>query len=162
MIDRQAILGPNELFYLRRRCARARNYWENPPADHTEANLHKHRLAWLNLLDEIASAEAGRRVIIIVNELNQAVYDMLCASDLQRFGGYARFADELEAFESRTEADQERVLRNKRLAISSETYDMLNFIWDKKSDMLENGEKNLGKLLHGKKSEGPLIQLSEI
>lgn len=163
VIERKAVVPITELDVLKRREARLWRWVNNPTPDQKDA-LHKNRVALQSLQDEVASAEKGKRVICRPRTLTQQVYNDLCRSDLQRYGGYARFCTEIETAEERHEADQERQMSNKRQAMSGEVYSILNFLERKKSDAMENGHRDMSYLLHGKHAkpeDSPLMQLSE-
>lgn len=156
VIERVAYIYPGEIGYMERRMERLRRLINRKNGQKRDHYLSQ----WRQLHEELLAAKAGKRVILIVPELNARVYDMLCASDMQKYGGYARIADEIEAREAAEEARQERTLEDERRVISSEVYSMLNFIWRKRETALLHGEQNMGMLLHGKRSTQPVIQLA--
>lgn len=163
VIERKSVMPISEVDVLRRREARLWRWINNPTPEQKDA-LHKNRVAWQSLRDEVVSAEAGKRVICRPRVLTQEVYNDLCRSDIQRYGGYARFCTELETAEEKAEADLERQTSNKRQAMNGEVYSILNFLERKRSDALGQGHEDMGYLLHGrhaKPGDGPLIQLSD-
>jgi hypothetical protein len=163
VVERKSVMPISEVDVLRRREARLWRWINNPTAEQKDA-LHKNRVAWQSLRDEVVSAEAGKRVICRPRVLTQEVYNDLCRSDIQRYGGYARFCTELETAEEKAEADLERQTSNKRQALSGEVYSILNFLERKRSDALGQGHQDMGYLLHGrhmKAGDAPLIQLSD-
>jgi hypothetical protein len=166
VIERKAVILPSEIETLKRR--RDRIYrWITFPNETQKAQIHQNRKAWQSLVDEVESAERGKRVIARPRTLNQEVYDGLCRSDFRRYGGAARFCTELEQEEERLEAEAERVMSNKRTAFNAECYDIMNFLERRKSDAMANrpeAELDLRYLLHGKhtkSTDSPLIQLSD-
>lgn len=166
VIERKAVILGSELETLRRR--RDRMYrWITFPNEDQKKQIHKNRMAWQSLCDEVESAEHGKRVIVRPRALNQEVYDGLCRSDFRRYGGAARFCTELEQEEERLEADVERMLSNKRCAMNAEIFDIMNFLERKKSDAMANrpeSELDLSYLLHGRHSkpgDAPLVQLAD-
>lgn len=163
-VERKAVVPTSEIEILRRREARLWR-WINSPVDDTQRQqIHKNRVAWMSLRDELTAAEAGKRVICRPTVLTQQVYNDLCKSDFQRYGGYARFCEELETAEEAAEADQERMLSNKRQAMSGEVYDIMQFLHRRKNAEMENGHRDLKYLLHGRHSapeDKPLIQMAE-
>lgn len=163
VIERKAVIPPSETETLRRRCDRMWR-WVTFPNEEQRKQLHKNRIAWQSLRDELTSAENGKRVICRPRVLNQQVYNDLCASDIRRYGGYARFCTEMEEAEERAEADAERITSNKRQAMNGEVYDILNFLERRRTVELAHGYEDLGKLLHGKptkEGDAPLLQLTD-
>jgi len=166
VIDRVAVLNQSELYYLRKKEA---GLWfqcqaQNLPVDKDTNILHQKRIKWLGIKAELESAEDGRRVIFTTKELTPKTYDYLCASDIRNYGGYARFADDLEAEESRAESERQRVAENKNNVVHGEVYDMMNFLHRKKGAYLDRNCTDMHLMLHGKpktpESE-PLIKLAE-
>lgn len=163
VIERKGAITTNEIKYLNKRVERAAVILQNS-ADLHPNQVEKTRATYLGVNEEVISAKQGKRVIVFAKFLNQQLYDALVLSDMQRFGGYARFADELEKAEAQREKDVERQLENKRMALHKESYDMLNFLWRKRSDALLNGQRDLRYLLHGQhstESSPPLIKLTD-
>lgn len=155
VIDRRAVLGPTELHYLRKKEA---GLWfqsqaQNLPVNTSTNVLHQNRIKWLGIKAELESAEANRRVIFTTKEITPKTYEYLCASDIHSYGGYARFADDLEAEESRAEADKQRVLDNKSNAMHAEVYDIMNFLNRKKGALLDQNCMDMNLMLHGRKTE---------
>lgn len=167
VIDRKAVIPDHELHYLRRKDDQA---WkncqpENIPVDSKQDEIHKRRMRWQSVHEELVSAEDGRRVLFTTKVLNQTTYDWICQSDIKRYGGYARFADAVEAEEDRLQADHERVMENKRLAMNAEVYDIINFLRRKRAVAMDNNEQDLKYLLHGtrtKEGDKPLVQLTDL
>jgi len=164
VIERKAFIQPSELATLIRR--RDRTYrWITYPNEDQKKALHANRQQWQSLMDEVESAEHGKRIIGRPRVLNQGVYDDLCKSDIRRYGGHARFSTRLEQDEERREADQERMADNRRKAFNAEIFDQMDFIYRKRANMLDHGEdKDLKYLLHGKRTqpgEEPLIKLTD-
>ena len=166
VIERKAVILNSEVETLRRR--RDRIYrWITFPNETQKKQIHANRQAWQSLCDEVDSAERGKRVIVRPRALTQEVYEGLCRSDFRRYGGAARFCTEMEQEEERIDAENERILSNKRMAFNAECYDIINFLERKKSDAMANrpeSELDLSYLLHGKHSkpgDAPLVQLSD-
>ena len=154
VVERRGIIPSTELGYLSKRESRLDRIVHNESHPQAKAQFK----TWQSCREELTSAQAGKRVICITSILSQQIFDMICAGDLHRYGGYSRYADELEAAELHMHEDQARMAANTREAINKETYDMLNFIWRKKETELLSGERSMQKLLHGKKSNKPLIE----
>lgn len=167
VIDRKAVLGPDELKYLRRKEA---GLWQqcqaqNLAADKPTSDLHEKRMKWIAIKMELESAEAERRVIFSTKELTPKMYEHLCASDIKRYGGYARFADDLEAEESRAEADRKRILDNKNRAMHGEVFEMMDFLHRKKGTYLDRACTDMRLMLHGKpttQESDPLVRLTDL
>lgn len=166
VIERKAAVPASETATLIRREARIWR-WINFPNEDQKKNLHKNRVAWQAIHDEVAAARAGKRVVCRPRTLTQQVYNDLCASDIRGYGGFARFCTDMEAEEERVEAEAERVTSNKRQAMNGEVYSILNFLDRKRFDAISNrpeSELDLKYLLHGKHTQpgdGPLIQLTD-
>jgi len=164
VIERKGVIPPPELAILKRREARLWQ-WISSPANETQREqIHKNRIIWMSVKDELASAEVGKRVVCRPTALIQQVYDDLCKSDFQRYGGYARFCEDLETSEEAFEADQERQLSNKRQAMSGEVYDIMQFLHRRRESQMGHGQRDLKYLLHGQHSkpeDKPVIQLTD-
>jgi hypothetical protein len=154
VIERKAVIPQTELGYLIKREKRL----DAIVHDESHPQAKKKYTDWCSCVEELRSAKTGKRVICITSVLSDGIFNMLCQSDIKRYGGYSRYADELEAAELKMHEDQERIAKNTREAIHKETYDMLRFIWSKKETELLSGERNMNRLLHGKKSNKPLIE----
>ena len=100
---------------------------------------------------ELEAAETrNARVIFFTEELNDSSYNALCASDITRYGGYSRYADELERREAAEEKERKRQTQNRMEDIHREAYDVLGFLQRRRSTQLEHGERDMKKLLHGR------------
>ena len=164
VIERTGYITASELATLIRR--RDRTYrWITYPNEDQKKQIHQNRLQWQSLMDEVESAQHGKRIISRPRVLNQGVYDDLCKSDIRRYGGHARFSTKLEQEEERREADQERQADNRRRAFNSEVFDMMDFVYRKRANLLDHGEdKDLKYLLHGKRTQQgdePIIRLTD-
>ena len=164
VIERKSFIPPSELATLIRR--RDRTYrWITFPNEDQKKAIHANRKQWQALMDEVESAEHGKRVIGRPRVLDQSVYNDLCKSDIRRYGGHARFSTQMEQDEERREADQERMADNRRRAFNAEIFDQMDFLHRKRSNLLDHGEdKDMRYLLHGKRTQpgdGPLICLTD-
>ena len=106
------------------------------------------------------SAKNGRRVIIYTRELDRRVFDMLVRAAIQKFGGYSRFADEVERLEESAEAKQTRAHDSQMSDVNREVYDQMDFIERKRATDLAEG-KSMREMLssgtrQGKTSDGPV------
>lgn len=162
IIERKGVIPQSEIDFLTKREARTRNWVTNPPADASATSIKTNQNTWYGVSEELISAKQHRRIILFTQRLDNQIYEMLVAADMQRYGGYARFADEIEAKEDRERADAERVAENKRHAFNLEVADMMHFVWRKKETELLSGHRNMNYLLHGKESNRPLIQLTDV
>lgn len=159
VIERKGFVPPTEIEILRRRSARLYSWL----ADQSKAkDLDKNKKLWKSVKDELDSAEAGYRVICTPNDLTPQVYNDLCQSDMQRYGGFARFCDEIEAAEAKAEIEADRVMTNRHIAFNNEVFDILSFMERKRA--VSHQGKDLNYWLHGKKTQpgdGPLITLTD-
>ena len=163
VLERKGIILGSEIETLRRRRDRMWR-WVNFPNEMQKRDLHKNRKEWQSLVDEVYSAEQQKRIICRPRELNQKVYNDLCQADFQRYGGFARYCTQMEQEEERLEAEQERILSNKRQALNAEVFDMLSFLHRKRGAMLDQGHQDFRYLLHGrhtKEGDGPVVSLAD-
>lgn len=159
-IEQKAYVAPSEVYYLKRRKARLESWIANPKPGESARVTEKNRKTLAAVSEELVSALEDRRVICFPDALNQQTYDMICAGEHARYGGYARFAEEMETAEERAEGEAERLAENKRMAFHSENYEAVDFIGRKKTAALHPGA-DFNELLHGKKSNTPAFQLEE-
>jgi hypothetical protein len=159
-IERDAVITPTEIEYMRKRKSRAKSFFNSPPENATRAQIEQQGQLWSQLSEELAAARLNRRIIIFVKQLASPVFDLLAAADIKRYGGYARFADELEHAEAKKEAEADRQLANKRHAYNQEVWGMMDYIWRKREDALLNGERDFAKLVDSK--EPSQITLTDI
>lgn len=155
VIERKASIPESELGYLINREARLRYTVQFPE------KRAKHFQVFQNVVEEVVSARRGKRVIMIVKNLTNQVFTNLMLADIQRYGGYSRYADELEAREAKAESDRQRMKDSENHAMNMEVADMMHFMWRKREDALLNGHRNMNYLLHGKESNKPLIRIAE-
>lgn len=163
VIERKSPVTQAEMDSLVRREARLRRILGNS-ADLHPNQLAKNEASWIGVSEQWVSAKRGYRVILFTPHLGPRIYDALVLADIKRYGGYAAFADHIEAAEIKREKDIDRQLANKQNALNKEAYDMLQFIWRKRSDALANGQRDMRYLLHGKhtkKGDSPIIQLTD-
>lgn len=163
VIERKAVIVDSEIDTLRRRRDRMWR-WINHPNQTQKEQLHKNRKEWQSLADEVCSAEQQKRIICRPRTLDQKVYNDLCQADFQRYGGFARYCTQLEQEEERLEAEQERILSNKRQAMNAEVFDILSFLNRKRGAALDHGHQDLKFLLHGRhtgEGDKPVVQLSD-
>lgn len=143
VIERKAFVPVDEINFLTKRLARVDKKIKNSGKEIT----HKDVTTFTGVSEELASAKVGARVMLFAKNLDARVFDDLALGDIRRYGGYSRYADELEAQEERKEKDEERMAANEREALNKQVYDDLNYIWDKNETALLNGERNWQKLL---------------
>jgi|ERR1017187_7308388 hypothetical protein len=163
VIERKAVIGGPEIETLRRRRDRI-GRWINFPNAVQKEQLHENRKMWQSLVDEVCSAEQQKRIICRPRWLDQEVYNSLIQSDYQRYGGAARYCTQLEQEEERLEAEQERILSNKRQALNAEVFDILSFLNRKRGAAMDHGHQDLKYLLHGKhttEGDAPVVTLSD-
>jgi len=164
VIDRRAVLTQEEMRGLEKRESGLRLAMNNIPSDAPENRIHELRIKWMDVKDEYDSAREVRRVVMKPDVLTEKTYHMLCRSDIVGYGGYARFADDLEASEDKARADSERVWDNKCDARDKEANSMLEFVLRKKQVLLNERCMDMRRLLHGvhsKPTDGPLIQVTD-
>lgn len=161
VIDRKGFVPGTELEILRRRCDRLYSWLSDP---NKVADRGTNLKTWKSVKDEMDSAETGYRVICTPTDLNPGVFNDLCQADMQRYGGYARFCDAIEADEAKAELEQERTTSNKRVAMNAEVFDVLNFLGRKRAVAEDSHETDLRYMLHGKRTQpgdAPLITLTD-
>lgn len=141
VIERKAVLQPDEVFYLRRRAERLTRKVALANAKQAD----KDTLA--GILEELTAAEANKRVILFTPSLNDRVYNQLCLSDIRRYGGYSRYCDEMERNEEAKEADRERQLMEWKIARSKEAARVIRFLEDKRATQLQHGGRTVAEML---------------
>lgn len=149
VVERKAVITETELWFLTRRIERFYNWSHDPKRPIQERAKLSEQI--LEMREELHSAQNGQRVVLMPRELNTLAFNVLCQMDIKRWGGYSRMADELESMESRKEADLDRQMANEREALHKHTYDVLNFLWRKRSSELTSGSyrtKSLKELLN--------------
>jgi hypothetical protein len=144
VIERKGIFGPEERSYLKRRRERL-------AAKVNAGGATKDDVDTLNgVCEEHDSAMNGKRVVIMVRELDRKTYEALCLGDLQRYGGYSRYADEIEKQEAEEEDRKWKKISDQHLDMNKECFGRFgihDFIVRKKSTELRNGERSIKKLL---------------
>lgn len=144
VVERRAVnFLPSEKAYMIKRRERLGKLSAANPTD------VKTRDKFRNVCEEVISMQDGKRVILFTRDLNSHVYDALCLANIQKYGGYSRYCDKLEAEEERAEAALERSQAGRRDDANREMYDTINFLEKKKLTKMLHGEKNLSTLLHG-------------
>lgn len=155
VIERKGHIGESEVAFLRKRKARL----EMILADDTIPNRERNLATYKGVAEEYESAREGRRVILMAQQLTNKLYDHLCLSDMQRYGGYSRFADELEAHEAEEKKKRERAAETLRMETHREVFDALNHVWRRNETALLNGERDMNVLLHGEKRSRAAIEI---
>ena len=146
VIERKGYVPTTELEFLKRRTARTLRFAQNTlDARKRDSLLKLHR----EIGEEYESARRGKRVVLVTGTLDSRVFDLLAAGDIQRYGGYSRFLDELEKEEKARDQQLERDLARMRDDQHSETFDKLNFAWKRKDTKLANwdGREKLSDLI---------------
>lgn len=160
IVARKGVIPIEEVGLLVKRQARlerlVRSY------DGSPMGLKKMEEKRKEVTESVRAAKNGKRIVLFSAVLSPQLYDQLVLADMTRYGGYSFFADQMEQAEAKAEMELERKQREQRMALNKEVYDMLNFVWRKREDALLNGERDLGKLVHGQKSgPSPLVQLTD-
>lgn len=162
VVDRKAYFPGDEIFYLKRREERLRGWIATPLAHHTDPQKKLNLQTWKDVKERLDSALEGRRIVFYPENLDQKAFDMLCAGDSQRYGGYSSFFDKLEEDELKAEQALKRKQTAQNENIASEIYDYCDFVDRRRQDDVKNGQKDLGMLIHGRPTgDKPLIQLTE-
>ncbi len=153
VVERKAFISQFELQYLKNRAERLALL-----AKDTTRKDHKKLLdTYRGVAEELIAAQQGRRVIFFAKSITQDTYNMLCLSDIKRYGGYSRLADDLEEMETKAEKKIEKAAEDRRETVNREVFDILQFLFRKRSAALDHGHRNLNELLHGRKSDAPII-----
>lgn len=140
VVERKAVTPVTELQWLRRR--REREYARARRGEKMQTDV-------THLNEEIVSLERGYRVICIESALTTQLYNNLCLTDITSYGGYSRYADEVEREEAEAKRKQDA-------AFSALLDDML-----KESFGTGNGDVNIHSFLTSKKRAGALKQLQD-
>lgn len=93
VIERTAVTPIVELKWLRRKREREQR--------RINLGLAKKQdyVDFAGICEELISLENGKRVIVMVDNVDINVYNALCLGDMQRYGGYSRYADKTDAEE---------------------------------------------------------------
>lgn len=134
VIERKALLPGDEVFYLRRRAERLTKKVTNGTPTKYERDTYK------GVLEELTSAEDGKRVIMFAPALTDKIYNDLCLSDIKRYGGYSRYCDLIEQREAAREADRDRQQSEWNIARNKEAAGVISFLEDKRSTALAHGQ----------------------
>jgi hypothetical protein len=146
VLERKGYLGPEEVSFLRKRSERTfRIAARKKREGHREAQ--KTYETACQIAEEFDSASRGYRVLFFAKELDRRTFDMLIASDMQRYGGFSRYIEEVESQEARKERDEERQMANEREAMNKDVYDKLQFIWNHRETQLLDGKRSMRDLL---------------
>lgn len=154
VVERKAVISQEEIGYLARRYRRLGEW----VGDDTRSDIERVRATYIGVAEELVSANQQRRVVFFTPHLDNRTYEQLCLSDIRRYGGYSRLADQMDEFEAGEMARLERALTEERLDINRETYDMLNFLWRKRAAALDHGQRDMNVLLHGKRRSAPVLE----
>lgn len=146
VIERKAFIPPSELDFLARRQERAFRSASKKQATKPQEYAKAYDLA-CQIREEYEAAREGKRVVIFVTDLDRRVFDALALGDVQRYGGFSRFINELEGRESARETDEKRMNSNENEAISKDAYEKMNFLWDRRQTELIDGKTNMKELL---------------
>ncbi len=148
VIERRAYIPDEEKWFLARREARTLRFSkETKRSDKERASL---KITWQELYEENVSAKNDRRIILFARWLTDEIFDNLAASDIKRYGGYSRFADELERREAVEEKEDSRITLNENESAHKEAFDNMSFLLRRRSADMYQGERSLTKLLQGR------------
>ena len=148
VIERKAYMPPSEIDFLKRRQARFIRWCNEQPDDADRKKL------LVEISEEIASAVDGRRIVLYTKSLDRRVFDMLVQADIQGFGGYSRYADEMERLQRIEDERKERVLNEEISDLNREMYDQIDFIERKRATDLLNGKSWQEMITSGVKPSG--------
>lgn len=137
IIERKAWIPEFELGFLRRRGERAYRFASNT-LDPTK--MVRTLQVAKEVSEEYESARNGKRIVLWADNLDRRVFDMLAARDIQRYGGYSRFLDEVDRQDEERDKKLEVQLANDRDNLHREAYDKLNFAWKHKQTELLAGK----------------------
>jgi hypothetical protein len=142
VIERTGVVPETELWFLKRRLERgyARYLASSPPTVEGRERVQQ-------LWEELQSGVQGKRVILFTPELTDRIYTAICASDMKRYGGYARIADEIEAREEQAARLADRAMAGERDDLHREAFDVINFLERKRSTQLAHGIRDFETLL---------------
>lgn len=133
VIERKAYVPASEIVFLERRAQRAKANLEENPQDKSRALMLK------EIQEEYASAKTGRRVVLYAQNLDNRVFNNLVAADMAKYGGYVRFADELEKQEQEEKERKEKKYFSDLHELNREVYDVMSWMHRRKETEIENG-----------------------
>lgn len=141
VIERKAVIAEKETYWLKRRAARMDKKVNAGSATAED------KTSLIGVLEELDSAADNKRVVLFARSLTDSIYNQLCLADIQKYGGYSRYCDELERQEEAREQDTERQLSNERIARWKEAAGVIKFLDDKRSTMLDHGCRDVAQML---------------
>ena len=148
VIERRAYIPTTEKWFLTRREARLMRFSQEPKRSEKErASLLR---SFQEVHEERVSAQKDRRVLLFARWLTTEIFDALVASDIKRYGGYSRYADELERREAAQETEDRRVVLSDNQSVHEEARQNVDFLLRKRSTSMFHGERSLTKLLAGR------------
>lgn len=144
VVDRKALIPGTEIAFLTRRISRLEDAARRAKTSNSDSVVDSELY---QTAEELVSAREGKRIVFFTKTLDSRTFDALAFSDIRRYGGYSRFADELEKSEALASEEGNRMFRNHMEGIHKETYEILSFLDRKRSTELERGERRLEVLL---------------
>jgi hypothetical protein len=140
VVERKALVPSSEQTFLARRFRRVVQLAKEARLAKDKKREEEMDVLGSQLAEELNSALRGYRVILFAPELTRRIYNSLVLSDITRYGGYSRFADELERIEEFRDKDAARQMANQMEAVHKEAYDRLNFAWRNRQSELAEGK----------------------
>lgn len=160
VVDRTSVIPQNEMEYLQKRKERLERRLRTNPKTRIQLpngeedtvsldteGLKKLEYLYRQVYEEWISAKRGRRVILFASHLTTEIVDALMLSDIKRYGGYSRFADELEYQEDKLEEARASAFRRENEENHRRVYSILDFLNRKRLTEMDHGERDLKKLL---------------
>lgn len=144
VVERKSLIPGTEIAFLARRVGRLEAAARRAKTSRSDSSVN-YELA--QTIEELVSARDGKRVVFFTPTLDGRTFDALALSDIQRYGGYSRFADELEKSEALALKEGNRMFRNHMEGVHKDAYEILDFLDRKRSSELEHGERRLKVLL---------------
>lgn len=148
VIERKAYIPQEEKYFLARREARTLRF--SKEAKRSDKERAKLKEMWQELYEENVSAQNDRRVILFARWLTDEIFNSLAASDIKRYGGYSRYADELERREAAEEKEDRRIILNENEDTHREAFENMDFLLRRRATAIHHGERSLAKLLAGR------------
>jgi len=147
VLERKAVIPDNEMAYLKSRMDRT--YRLSRDTNKPEKDRKRLYKSFQQIREEFLSAQTSKRVILFASILGDEVFDAIRLSDIKAYGGYSRFADELERYEAEAKQKQVKAIQEVSMDIHREVYDIINFLRRKPEPNRE--DRDLKKLLGKKK-----------
>lgn len=145
VIQRDSIVGDVEIKFLKNESGRLERKINSGVA------TEKMKVRYYGIVEELICAKLGKRVILFTSSFGPKIFDTLALGDIQRYGGYSRYADKTDQESVIEEKKLDTDQKNKRESIHSEVWGrrgVYDFLTSKRqTDIHQFGVRDMRKLL---------------